>query len=331
MDRFAGLGWVLAPLLLGLALRLPSAAIGPDDVAWPVGVVDDRSMQDGLRTVSAPEAPWVLVVGGSSAFFAFDREALGVPARKQTHDRGFPSDVAHATAWTLRRSLPPDRRPTRVIWGLTLASLVDRQDAAIHPCATTVSTSREAPELAAATGLCDDLAAWGGPRARLERAWAGLDPWYARRAATQDLAVSWVRTLFGRPTPDPAPDDWHGYDGRDPERHARNTAAWERLGVFRADAIAAPHARTVAWLVATCRELGVPLTLVSMPEPSDLRARYAPGAREAFDALLAAQGVDTLDLFAAVPDDGFYDQAHLNGLGRRVATEALATHLRRSP
>lgn len=321
------LAWILAPLLLAAVVRLPFAAVDPASIRWPVGIVDDRAMQDGLRTVSVPDAPWVLVVGGSSAFFAFDRPTLGVPVRKQTHDRGFPSDVAHSLSWTLFRSLPPERRPARVVWGLTLASLVDRQDKAIHPCTTSVATSRPDPTLAAATGLCDDLATFGGWRARAERAWGGLDPWYPRRAATQDLAVSWVRALLRLPTPEPPPDDWHGYDGRDPERHARNTAAWERLGVFSADAIAAPHARTVEAIVRTCREAGVPLTIVSMPEPSDLRARYAPGAREAFDALLAAQGVDTLDLFAAVPDSGFYDQAHVNAEGRAVATARLAAHL----
>lgn len=319
-------GWLVAPFLVALALRLPLRAVGVDDVRWPAGILDDRYAVDTLKTVSVPDGPWVLVIGGSSVFYAFDRPDLPIETRKQTFERGFPSDVALALSWTLHHTVPRDRWPARVVWGLNVAALVDRGNTAGHPCLTSVARSRPEPALLARTGLCDDRSAatWSERR---DFAIASLDPWYDRRATTRDAAVTGLRRLFGAPPPPPGPDVWLHPERHDDAVTRRNLAAWERLGVFSQDAIHPGHARAVTEVGRLCREAGIPLTLVAMPEHSEARARYVPGAQDRFGQLLRETSDDVLDLWDALPDEGFYDQGHPNAIGRKRAGAALAERL----
>ncbi|MEQ1501686.1 MAG: hypothetical protein ABMB14_05620 [Myxococcota bacterium] len=311
---------VLIAVALAVALRFPLGFAAIDQVNWPDGLVDDRIAGD-YRTVSVPDGPWTWIVGGSSVYFGIDRDAVG-PARKSTFERGFPSDVALAVSWALRRTIPRDRWPTRIVWGVTMASLVDRKGEAIHPCSTTVARSRPDPAITD-HGLCDDFADRATAADRAARAWGRIDPWAGRRAATRDLAVTALRGAWGLGPPAPTPEDHFDYVGHDPAAVRRNVAMWERFGVFGPDAIHPPLADAAVALGALCRELGVPLTVVAMPEPSDVRGRYDPAGRARFDALLRQVGDEVIDLWDAVPDDGFFDQVHVNAEGRAVLTAAL--------
>lgn len=319
-------GWLVAPFVVALLVRIPFRALGVDDVRWPAGILDDRYALDEMRTVSVPDEPWVLILGGSSVFYAFGRDELPFPVRKQTFERGFPSDVALALSWTLHHTVPRESWPTRVVWGLNVAALVDRKASAGHPCLTSVARSRPEPELLARTGLCDDRSSLTA-RDRFDLGWEAVDPWADRRATTRDAAVTGIRGLLGLGLLDPPPDVWLHPEPHDDVVTRRNLDAWERLGVFTADAVHPPHARAVAEVGRLCREAGIPLTMVSMPEHGEARDRYAPGVRAPFEALLAATSDDVLDLWGSVPDEGFYDQGHPNAIGRRVVSTALAKRL----
>jgi hypothetical protein len=279
--------------------------VEPDAVPWPAGIADDRFGSDDLRTVSVPDGPWTLIHGGSSVYFGFDRTQLPFPSRKQTFERGFPSDVALALAWTLRTAEPP---PSRIVWGVNVAAFVDRPGDLGDPCLTTVARSRPDPSVL----TCPS----GWP-----------DPWLDRRATTRDAAATWLRWALGWGPPAPPADPWFGYDRPDPAILARNVAAWERLGVFGPDALHEPHvaaASHVPRLAGT-----VPLTVVVMPEHSEARRRYVPGARARFDAFARTLSADVLDLWEALPDTGFHDQGHPNTAGRARASARLAEHLGR--
>jgi hypothetical protein len=324
------LGWtgaVVTPFALALAVRAAFFWVDVDDVRWPTGIMDDQ-LYGEHGTVDAPDVPWVLVVGGSTTYHGFERAGLG-HAHKLTYPRGFPSDIALALSWTLDHTLPRERWPSRVVWGLSMASVVDRKGEAIHPCATSIARGRPNPRIVdpyASDGLCADLSSRASLAERVGIWFGAIDPWFARRPTTRDLVVSRLRLAWDGRLPDPAPETFEKA-GRDEAAFRRNVAAWEQLGVFGPDPLDPVQARGLAEVTRLCAEAGIPLTVVSMPEPSVVRERYDPAGRAAFDALLHAQTDDVLDLWTAIPDGAFFDQAHVNEEGRALLTSALAAHL----
>jgi hypothetical protein len=80
-------------------------------------------------------------------------------------------------------------------------------------------------------------------------------------------------------------------------------------------------------LVAELRSNGAEVICVLMPETSRLRAIYPPVVRQRFDEALAAasagEKVPFLDLRGDIPDDMFYDDAHLNPRGRHLFSTLL--------
>jgi lysophospholipase L1-like esterase len=60
-----------------------------------------------------------------------------------------------------------------------------------------------------------------------------------------------------------------------------------------------------------------------MPESSALRAIYPPVAQTEFDELAQKLRLQVVDLRASMPDDLFYDRAHLNAQGRQRLSSEL--------
>lgn len=80
-------------------------------------------------------------------------------------------------------------------------------------------------------------------------------------------------------------------------------------------------------LVATCRERGVPVRLVLMPEATTFRAMYPAGLDERVEASLKTLGVPLIDARTWLADDDFYDGHHPFTRGAEKFTDALAKRL----
>ncbi|HKI30915.1 MAG TPA: hypothetical protein VKA46_03545 [Gemmataceae bacterium] len=109
-------------------------------------------------------------------------------------------------------------------------------------------------------------------------------------------------------------------------------AAW---GEFR---LAEGPSRALADMLTWCRQRGIPVALLLMPEGPSFRAHYAPSMRAGIDAHLRALqqrcGVPLIDAREWLPEEDFWDSHHLLPRGAvaftaRFEHEALAPLLRR--
>jgi hypothetical protein len=96
-------------------------------------------------------------------------------------------------------------------------------------------------------------------------------------------------------------------------------------------------ARALADLLALCRQNGIPVRLVLMPEASDFRAFYSPATAQRLYAFLhrlcAAYGCGLIDARTWLPDAAFTDGHHALRSGAeafsdRLAREAIVPFLR---
>lgn len=91
-----------------------------------------------------------------------------------------------------------------------------------------------------------------------------------------------------------------------------------------------PHGRplqAVQEIVDTCRERGVPVTLVLMPEATTFRAMYPTGLDERVEAGLKTLGLPLIDARTWLADDDFYDGHHPFTHGAEKFTDELAKRL----
>jgi len=326
LRRLAPLVEVALAVGAGMAvLRLALSLVPLAWVPWPVGVPNDRTIIHTYTTERAPEEPWNLILGGSSAYFAFDPEGLGADARKMTFNRAYPTDLAISLSWLLRNGLPAEHYPERVVLTLNLVSFIDRGDMRPHPCVTSVSRGRPDPQLRKELGICDGVVQRLGALDRLAYLLMRVDPWLSARPVVKDAVVNALRGLV-LPTPPPIQDIYQDYEsGLDHDALGEwMDTVGARYGLFDADPVHSMHVRGLAAIDALCADHEIELVILSMPEPSPLRRRYDPLGRATFDVLLAAHGDVVLDWFDALPDDAFHDHAHVVEQGRELATARLA-------
>lgn len=91
-----------------------------------------------------------------------------------------------------------------------------------------------------------------------------------------------------------------------------------------------PHGRPLLALrriVDTCRERGIPVVLVLMPEATTFRAMYPAGLDEKIDTELKSLGVPLIDARGWLADDDFYDGHHPFTAGAEKFTDELAKRL----
>jgi hypothetical protein len=89
-----------------------------------------------------------------------------------------------------------------------------------------------------------------------------------------------------------------------------------------------PSARALEELLTVCRQRGVPVRLVLMPEGSVFRTYYGPGVNDRLTAFLAdltdrAGLPPVTDARGWLPDDAFYDSHHMFAAGAEAFTDRL--------
>lgn len=155
-------------------------------------------------------------------------------------------------------------------------------------------------------------------------------PWYSLRCQ-----------VVGRVAPSWLP--WnHRYDwGRKTDRHGWATPPRQSVtDDERAEHVAKAHAEYAATLarlepqgrpfealkriIETCRERGVPVVLVLMPEATTFRAMYPAGLDERVENELKMLGVPLVDTRRWLADDAFYDGHHPFTHGAERFTDELA-------
>jgi hypothetical protein len=194
--------------------------------------------------------------------------------------------------------------------------------------------------------LLDD---YGGPG----RATARRDWWQARACPGYGLRRALVSKAFPELLPQPlrlvmSPMANDSGDALlrelplTPERHAealRLTAAFTTI--LKEVRLGERKARALAELLASCREVGVPVALLVTPEGPMFRSMYPPGRWEALLARLehtaAEAGAALINAHEWMEDEGdFRDSHHLTlpaaeHFSRRLAREALLPLLEHAP
>lgn len=158
-------------------------------------------------------------------------------------------------------------------------------------------------------------------------------PWYSLRCQVVGrLAPSWLpwnhRYDWGRKT------DPHGW-ATPPRTSVTEEERGEQVAKARAeyaDTLAGlnPQGRpldAVKRIVTICRERGIPVVLVLMPEATTFRAMYPAGLDERIDGTLKSLGVRLIDARGWLADDAFYDGHHPFTGGAERFTDELAKRL----
>jgi hypothetical protein len=78
-------------------------------------------------------------------------------------------------------------------------------------------------------------------------------------------------------------------------------------------------------LIGELRSRGARVVLLLMPECSELRNRYPQFVRDDFATAVAGQPVTVIDQRTAIPDNQYYDLAHMNRQGCRAFSQVLPT------
>jgi len=154
-----------------------------------------------------------------------------------------------------------------------------------------------------------------------------------------DGASAEVRAVFHLPlavSQPPTPDPWDVSDL--PTLHG-DAADVEGKWSWRMELLRPAHYESAersisafARLVAELRRRGATVVGLLTPATSRLRAAYPPivirRLHEAIAAASAIHPLHILDLQDSMPDDQFYDDAHLNTPGKRRFSAELPAHLR---
>jgi hypothetical protein len=166
-----------------------------------------------------------------------------------------------------------------------------------------------------------------------------LPAYYHRPRIMGSVAQSWLDPAV-KPQPEKLIDRW-GYSCASGQRILTPSNCWRWTGQayqmfgapLRGYRLGTGATRALRDLLDRCREEGVPVGLVLMPEGSAFRAWYPPEADEAVAGLLAdlqgEYGVAVIDARTWVPDHGFWDSHHMLPAGAEVFTAKLIPEVER--
>jgi hypothetical protein len=145
-------------------------------------------------------------------------------------------------------------------------------------------------------------------RGRYLPAWS---PWNMRCDSSRNSdETGWMRPVF-----DPVTD----------EQYERGVA-WARqeyADLLFTLLLHGPACAAVEESIGACRNAGVPIGLVLMPEGTDFRAMYTPRALAELDAFMRRQQCPVIDARLWLADDGFSDSHHMVSSGAREFTRRL--------
>jgi hypothetical protein len=319
-DLATLLKWSFIVVSLALSMRIGAGLVSPRWAPLPDGLINDQPATPSHETSRVPESPWVLLVGGSTINEAVELSRLDFRSRKQSIPLGRASDIAFALNWDLQRS-PKENWPELIVWGVHPVNFVQRSP---HPALTKVSRDRYDRNVARAIRLEGSSV----PLSRRDKnaiAWNHLDPWFSRRAVVQEAGVVGVRMLVDRDSGLSQHSEeimWHFKSGR---RHLRRQGIdrYKSFKTFIQDPMVPLQSRSLDYILERCREAGVPLLIVGMPEHGELRNLYQRGSRETFRRHFVGEGVDFVDWHDLIPDHHFSDHGHVSQDGRATFTDML--------
>jgi hypothetical protein len=298
----------------------------------PVYADKERKLASVERELP-PGSPVVLFIGTSRAGNGFDAGlaqsvltgALGRPAA--TFNFGTPASGPVTHLLHLRRLLGDGHRPSLLLLEVHPPTLAKLPDGPLE--------ARFADGTAFEWDEIDWLGNYGFPAERLreKRRQTAVAPWYGLRFQ-----------LLGRLAPTALPFhlryDW----GRGPDANGWNPVLVEEVsdeqraaGLRRAGLeyrhilarmeLGDAPVRALRDLLALCRERGIPVVLVRMPEGTGFRAFYPKPVAARVDRLLrelaAEYGCRIADCRGWMPDDAFVDGHHLLRVGASAFTQRL--------
>jgi hypothetical protein len=288
------------------------------------------------RLAAAPDRPLLLVLGSSRIELGFHPDAL--PPLRLADGRtplvfnyGLTGAGPLQELLCLRRLLAAGIRPRWV--------LLEVLPHALHNDGLTLDQLRM------------ERLTWGDLRVLRRyapRAWplycdwcmAQLPPWFSQRFHVMNrYARDWLPWSSRQDElwEQLAADGWWTYPAAAEkagpvERHRRSAAVRAQLGGLDGFQVSAFPDRCLREVLEICRREGIGVALVMMPEASEFRAWYPPGADGAIrtyaERLRADYQVPVIDGREWLPDADFFDPHHLLARGadaftRRFGREAL--------
>ena len=292
----------------------------------------DKLVKLRAKLQAHPGRPCVVMLGTSRTGFAFH----GTRIERHLHDRGqdaavfnygIPASGPVTHLLYARRLFADGVTPDRLLVEVLPSMMADRPDGPLESLFV-YGDRLTYRELDTATRL-------GFPAAEVRGWWRGatFNPWYTLRFQLLGRVVqSWIpwqlrfdwsrgcdESGWGTPLRDVATAE---------EQAAGRAAAFHEYAPVLSDLKPGGHAETaLRELLALCRDRGVPVKLVLMPESTVFRGWYPPHVRARLAAFLAGvsaeTGCEVIDARGWVADVGFSDGHHL----LRPGAEAFSDHL----
>ena len=289
----------------------------------------DKELRLARQEAANPGGPRVVMLGTSRTGFGFHagriRAELGGPVT--VFNFGIPASGPVTHLIYTRRLLDEGHRPDLLLVEVLPPALANLHDGPLEARFTYGDRLRR-DEAALAAGH-------GFPAEKVRRQWAEsvVNPWYTLRFQ-----------IMGRLAPSALP--WHlRFDwSRTPDEFGWSTPMVEevtpeqaRAGLARAaseyrDVLSyldgnGPAAVALGELLALCRERGVPVKLVLMPESSGFRAFYPLAASRQLYSLLnrlrTEYGCELIDAREWLPDAVFTDGHHMLRPGAEAFSDRL--------
>jgi hypothetical protein len=288
----------------------------------------DKGRQFAAAVAARPGQPIVLALGSSRTGFAFNGLYAGhLLALRGTptacYNYGVPAAGPIAELQNLRRTLAAGIVPDLVVVEV-LPIMLHADPSGPHEHRLLSPDRFDAGELARA-------ARFGFPEPETTVKWwkARLAPWWTYRFQLLGRASpSWLpfnlRFDFGR-NGDPAGWGTFPFTTVDAETKAKGLARAHGeyaplLSVLNPGGGACDALRE---LINLCRERGIAVRVVLLPESTEFRAWYAPGVDDRLAAFLASLSAMVIDARDWIPDDQFADGHHLLQAGTMAFTEKL--------
>lgn len=265
---------------------------------------------------SHPDQPLLLFLGSSRALMSFDAvqvQAVCAGRSALCFNFGIKGAGPLMELISLRRLLAAGIRPQHLFLEvippvLNLAATADHplEEEWLPGCRLTLSELRAT------------LPFHSTPR-RLLRHWGKARGWPVawHRQGLRDYFLQEDKVATDWHDPEPGPMDTHGFQPYFTHGIETDRQAWFQdmackqyktaLGEYR---LCTRSAATLTTLLDLCREHGLPVSLVLMPEGSGFRALYPPSMRQGIDAYLQSLGVEIIDARAWLDDADFWDGHH---------------------
>jgi hypothetical protein len=259
--------------------------------------------------------------------FGRSRTLLGFVGDDESFNFGLPASGLFTTAVSLQRVLERGVVPDTVAVELLPTMLVDGVE---EQFLTTERLSRGELAFVKSLGF-DDTHTGHKQRERL------VVPWFALRMQIVGRVLpSWLpeenRHDWGRKTDDRGWTTPPRQSIDSDERTQREAKVQDEYGNLLATLTPGQRSlNTAHWIVQTCAEKKIRLVFVLMPEGSNFRAMYGPGAEERLQGWLKKLNAPVINARAWLEDSEMYDGHHAFARGAQKYTRRLKEELHARP